>query len=164
MAGRIILLLFSLVFGIDSLSVTTESGNDCPSEWFDFGELGCFHFGREASPMSYSEAFYYCDQLGGALAEPTNNLRQAVLAGLASDLAIDPDLDHWWIGAREVAEADWRWDSSASWDYTDWSLAEPNDGVNQNCVLLSSHHGYKWVDELCGGNANYPARPSCQMY
>ena len=67
-------------------------------------------------------------------------------------------------GAREVAEADWRWDSGASWDYTDWSLAEPNDGVNENCILLSSHHGYKWVDELCGGNPNYPARPSCQMY
>ena len=48
--------------------------------------------------FNHSEAFYYCDQLGGALAEPTNNLRQAVLAGLASDLAIDPDLDHWWIG------------------------------------------------------------------
>ena len=67
-------------------------------------------------------------------------------------------------GAREVAEADWRWDSGASWDYTDWSLAEPNDGVNQNCLIMSSHHGYKWVDELCGGNPNYPARPACQMY
>ena len=48
--------------------------------------------------MSYSEAFVYCDRLGAMLAEPTNNLRQAVLAGLASDLAIDMNLEHWWIG------------------------------------------------------------------
>ena len=60
-------------------------------------KLGVEKFGVEMS-CNHSEAFYYCDQLGGALAEPTNNLRQAVLAGLASDLAIDPDLDHWWIG------------------------------------------------------------------
>ena len=58
---------------------------------------GVEKFGDEMS-CNHSEAFYYCDQLGGALAEPTNNLRQAVLAGLASDLAIDPGLDHWWIG------------------------------------------------------------------
>ena len=58
---------------------------------------GVEKFWDEMSSNHY-KAFYYCDQLGGALAEPTNNLRQAVLAGLASDLAIDPDLDHWWIG------------------------------------------------------------------
>ena len=60
-------------------------------------KLGAKKFGVEIFCNHY-EAFYYCDQLGGALAEPTNNLRQAILAGLASDLAIDPDLDHWWIG------------------------------------------------------------------
>ena len=58
---------------------------------------GVEKFWDEMSSNHY-KAFYYCDQLGGALAEPTNNLRQAVLAGLASDLAIDPGLDHWWIG------------------------------------------------------------------
>ena len=57
--------------------------------------------------FNHSEAFYYCDQLGGALAEPTNNLRQAVLAGLASDLAIDPDLDHWWIGKYNYTPSPW---------------------------------------------------------
>ena len=73
------------------------------SSWLKGGEKsggeksGVEKFGDEMS-CNHSEAFYYCDQLGGALAEPTNNLRQAVLAGLASDLAIDPGLDHWWIG------------------------------------------------------------------
>ena len=87
-----------------------------------------------------------------------------MFSGLASDLAIDPDLEHWWIGGREIAEAEWKWESGAAWDYTDWANAEPNDGVNENCLLMSSHHGYKWVDELCGGNPNYLARPSCQLY
>ena len=57
---------------------------------------GIEKFWDEMSSNHY-KAFYYCDQLGGALAEPTNNLRQAVLAGLASDLAIDL-ID--WVGLK----------------------------------------------------------------
>ena len=62
------------------------------------GEKSGIEKSKVEMSSNHYKAFYYCDQLGGALAEPTNNLRQAVLAGLASDLAIDPDLDHWWIG------------------------------------------------------------------
>ena len=77
----------------------------------------------------------------------------------------------WFLSKNQLSHNSWPQKSTteviltqgAHWDYTDWSLSEPNDGVNENCLIMSSHHGYKWVDELCGGNPNYPARPSCQM-
>ena len=73
-------------------------------------------------------------------------------------------MGHWWIGGREISEFNWRWESLRQpWDYTDWAIDRPNDEINQNCLILSADHNYKWVDEKCEGREDYPIRPICQL-
>ena len=117
--------------------------------------------------MTYFEAAYYCHRIGdwagngGILAEPINDLIQAILTIVATDL----NMGNWWIGGREYSsEGEWRWESlQQPWEYTEWGMDKPSDQDNLNCLVLSAEFGYKWVDEKCEGRINYPIRPICQL-
>merc|ERR1712210_431309 len=100
---KMIHTLVSLILLISYFANESEATSiDCPTEdWLDFDDLGCYHFGSDMfSNMTYFEAAYYCHRLGvwagsqGILAEPVNDLMQAVLTIVATDL----NMGNWWIG------------------------------------------------------------------
>jgi hypothetical protein len=64
-----------------------------------------------------------------------------------------------WIGLRDEVEGQFHWmrDGGAGpplGGYTNWEPGEPNDLLNEDCVLIFGNTGL-WNDEDCGENHGY---------
>ncbi len=90
--------------------------------------------------------------------EPSNLLRQAMIAGLALDLYQDSPF---WVGGSDSQyEGQWRWESGARFDYFDWGSGQPNGGYDGNCLMLDHYEHFKWNDVSCRANV---AKPLCHV-
>ena len=71
----------------------------CPSDWNNFGTLGCFKFGDSDIP-DFAEAQAYCNALytNAYLAEVKDRETQIRLTDLAGAI---PNVWFWWLGASD---------------------------------------------------------------
>ena len=74
----------------------------CPSGWTDGGKLGCYHFAKEASTMTYFKAKAYCKSLPqrAHLVE----LRTQEIQGFVVGLPDFKSYSHWWLGGNYQAK------------------------------------------------------------
>ena len=74
----------------------------CPFGWSDGGQLGCYHFAKEASPMGQPNAEAYCKSLDGRahLAE----IRTQEIQEFIEDLLVLQSHARWWLGGNDQAK------------------------------------------------------------
>merc|ERR1719510_1086607 len=74
---------------------------DCPADWTDAYELGCFYFGTKLVP-TWNAAQEYCQGLaeGAGLAEIPNEETQEAIHDQIQNLGGS----YWWLGASDSEE------------------------------------------------------------
>ena len=69
------------------LSVIISSATQCPYDWLDFGDYGCFKFVDDSNlyPMSWTQGQEYCQSLypNSDLAQVSSLITQSILSTLA---------------------------------------------------------------------------------
>lgn len=107
------------------------------------------------TPMSWKDAYKFCEKKGGHLVTVNSQNEQAVLEQLIKDKATHPRL---WLGATdEYSEGKWKWITGESIDYQNWSANEPNDTDDEDFMMLYINSG-TWndvYDSTKGNNYDY---------
>jgi len=68
--AKVILALLSLPFGFALIE------QNCPTDFTYLPNYGCYHLYGDL--MSWTEAFYYCQDLGGQLVRPNCKIRKMI--------------------------------------------------------------------------------------
>jgi len=108
--------------------------------WYSIGSL----------PMSYSEAYDYCQREGGMLAEPRDPSQTENINSL-----LDSRYDYW-IGLTDMmTEGLFVWDSDGqnTESYHNWYGPEPNN--SGDCVQLWGDRSFLWDDSYCSNVDNF---------
>eukprot|EP01052_Picozoa_sp_SAG31_P021856 SAG31_NODE_1710_length_7473_cov_3.782072_8_plen_275_part_00 len=118
----------------------------CLSGWTRVGD-DCFKYFAE-SP-SWTDAESRCVALGGHLAKIQNADANANIKALA------PSDAHPFIGLTDAeVEGTWVWtdgEEITETSYSNFASSEPNQGTNENCVILYFPDG-TWADAPCEAN------------
>jgi len=138
-------------------AVPTEG---CPPGWVDSIE-GCFYF-HYTQALTWTDAQYECERLGGFLAEPRTEEQGDLLKSLAFVEDAFVRVESWWIGLTDQGhEGRWIWQHEAeNAIYTDWVPGSPSHGVNDaDCAVMQQRDEYRWSDTDC---TDTRAAPVCQ--
>ena len=88
----------------------------------------------------------------GHLATITSQEEQDFVAALLGTI------NYWLAGYQDPTSsppaADWHWQTSEAWSYTNWQPNEPNDLYGGEHCLVIYNFG-KWNDARCGETSNY---------
>jgi len=99
--------------------------------------------------LSKTAAQTLASNMGGYLASITSAAENDFITSLASNPALPP-----WIGLSDaVSEGTFVWDNGEPVSYTNWTVGEPNNSGNEDCVQL--YLTGTWNDVSCAGS--YPA-------
>jgi len=143
-----LLLVSSAVLG------TSQDVKQCPDDWFDADDLGCFKFLDSAVNLTWIEAQLACEKEGGYLAEPVNHWQSLFLGELAILEGSFTDIGYWYIGLTDLAhEGEWIWMHSgeavteAAWG----SNCPTNRTMNSDdCAMLAIKNNHvSWEDHNC---------------
>ncbi|HEX3022356.1 MAG TPA: Ig-like domain-containing protein [Lachnospiraceae bacterium] len=96
--------------------------------------------------ITWEEAKTYCEKLGGHLATITTQAEQTFISGLVVEKTRS-----YWLGAQIVNNS-WVWITNEKFNFTDWSIGEPNGGDNN--MYLQCYSSGKWDDTYLTGNGN----------
>ncbi|XP_063289531.1 C-type lectin domain family 10 member A-like [Pelobates fuscus] len=111
----------------------------CSPGWQLFN-MSCYLL--SSSALSWQESMQWCRRKGAHLAVINNAEKQYFMLGLVKKTS--------WIGLSDRdLEGDWRWVDGTPYDKTTtfWSLKQPNNAGNEDCVTLSPGTG--WNDDKC---------------
>ena len=100
-----------------------------------------YRTGEDAS--TYYEAKYWCQEVGGRLAEIYDQHEMEIVRALVKR---HQDAD-FWLGLEKSNES---WLSGARREYQNWADGEPNRRFSERCVVLSHDRQYKWAGCNCG--------------
>merc|ERR1711962_698376 len=95
-------------------------------------------------PMTYNEAYDYCEREGGILAEPRSSSQTENINTLLDDG------NSYWIGLTdEKTEGLFLWNSDGqnTESYHNWGPSQPNN--DGNCVRLYGAYSIMWCDWNC---------------
>ena len=85
------------------LSIIISSATQCPYDWLDFGDYGCFKFVDDSNlyPMSWTQGQEYCQSLypNSDLAQVSSLITQSILSTIA---LYEYRVQSWLIGATLV--------------------------------------------------------------
>ncbi|NQV52398.1 MAG: gliding motility-associated C-terminal domain-containing protein, partial [Flavobacteriales bacterium] len=99
--------------------------------------------------LSKTAAQTLASNMGGYLAAITSAAENDFITFLASSPTLPP-----WIGLSDaVSEGTFVWDNGEPVSYTNWTVGEPNNSGNEDCVQLYTTG--TWNDVTCAGS--YPA-------
>ena len=105
--------------------------------WLQTGAGGkLYRLGEEAT--TYYSAKYYCEEVGGRLAEISSEQEMEAVKSL---LRREPDC-HYWLG-REKTER-------KAGKYQSWARGEPNTVFSDRCVVLHQAKHWDWAGWNCG--------------
>ncbi|KAG9274674.1 macrophage mannose receptor 1-like [Astyanax mexicanus] len=96
---------------------------------------------------TWTEAQKYCREKYTDLATIQNQEEMNAVKA-----ALNGATDHFWFGLRQDPKqtiTSWIWSDGSNSSYTDWNPGEPKNPVGDNCVILWSGSGYRWVDVGC---------------
>ena len=97
-----------------------------------------------AEEKSWSDAESHCQMKGGHLVPVTSQKDQEEMKSLAGGQSV-------WIGAYGLkTEGSWKWLDGSQWQFTKWNY---NRGRMDNCVYMSVHDRYDWVDSCLGSKS-----------
>merc|ERR1719481_71590 len=101
-------------------TTTPYPSEGCPQGWIDSIE-GCFLFQYDRY-VTWHEAQYECEKVGGFLAEPKTQQQQDMLKSLAFVEHSFTGVGSWWIGLTDEGhEGRWIWQhSTENAHITDW--------------------------------------------
>ena len=104
-----------------------------------------YRLGSEAA--TYYEARYWCQQVGGRLAEIYNQDEMETVRALAKR---QPNTD-FWLGLKKSARS---WLTGTRRDYQNWNDGEPNIKFGERCVVISHASHYRWAGCNCGSQSH----------
>ena len=104
-----------------------------------------YRLGSEAA--TYYEARYWCQQVGGRLAEIYNQDEMETVRALAKR---QPNTD-FWLGLKKSARS---WLTGTRRDYQNWNDGEPNIKFEERCVVISHASHYRWAGCNCGSQSH----------
>merc|ERR1711962_722089 len=140
-------------------TTTPYPSEGCPQGWIDSIE-GCFLFQYDRY-VTWHEAQYECEKVGGFLVEPKTQRQQHMLKSLAFVEHSFTGVGSWWIGLTDEGhEGRWIWQhSTENANTTDWIWDCPVNGVNNlDCAMMEKILDYHWRDAVCTNRA----APICQ--
>ena len=91
------------VIGILLLALAAhKASTECPENWIDLENLGCFYFATESESINWYDAQVFCNSLNqnAFLAEILFEETQIAISALANEL---PD-GGWWLGGSDFYE------------------------------------------------------------
>ena len=94
----------------------------------------------------WEEAEAYCKRLGGHLMTVTSEAEQQILNDL---LEKEGGRNSYWLGGYEVSEGVYQWITGESFDYTHWSMNQP-DNANGNEDRLMVYRNYLNMENQLG--------------
>ncbi|XP_060551487.1 perlucin-like protein [Ruditapes philippinarum] len=120
----------------------------CPNGWITH-DSKCYHFSHDTEPMLLAKLS--CQELGGALVEIETATENDYLAAYIRDKQT-----YYLIGLNDIQEeGNWVWiGSKTQASYINWRPTEPNNGVDENCVVIDGTVG-QWNDTPCHLAFNY---------
>jgi len=156
--------------GSPTTPTTINSRDDevnCPDDWFNAKELGCFKFLETRVNLNWVEAQIECGQIGGYLAEPRTTRQAEFLGEIAILEAPLTGIQFWYIGLTDLSrEGDWLWiHAGLDLEESYWGENKPTGKSNNNCGVMSvKKNQLSWEDHDClesrvGDN---PVAPVCQ--
>ncbi|XP_019912108.1 ladderlectin-like isoform X1 [Esox lucius] len=152
MAMLNILILLSSVVALGNTNGVEEQedwgcGRSCPSGWTEYNSY-CYIYNSTA--RTWSQAEQYCLSLGGNLVSIHNAgeneaVKDVVFRATNSNPAI-------WIGGSDLYETKvWFWSDGTTFDYSNWSSGEPNNGRGgiEHCGQTNYKGAGYWNDRTC---------------
>jgi len=149
---------------------STAQVNECPGDWVDYGDMGCYKFIHESTSGSWLESVGLCEQIGGYLAEPKTAQHAEFLASSAMLAADFSGIRHWYIGLTDFGhEGSWIWQwSDEPLSVFFWGKGSPETGPGNlaDCGVLVVEGGEFWwkdTDCLDPSQLNAIVAPICQF-
>ncbi|MCP4606602.1 MAG: hypothetical protein GY847_39850 [Proteobacteria bacterium] len=104
------------------------------------------------SLCSWENASGFCQEQGGRLVVPQNEVEQSFLATKAQEFISD----NCWTGINDYSEEGiWTGPNDEEVSYLPWASGQPNGDETQNCVVLDYNLDGGWNDKSC--DEDYPA-------
>ena len=160
-----------LLFAFLSMEIYSTLCKTCPEGWIEVEELGCLHFGSEAT--TWFGASSYCEEIhpNSSMIEIHSQEENDLVSLVGNVLVTVTDVDRWWIGLEDIGhEGIWEWQPSSSIaSYFSWGYEKPSpDTVNMNdCVYMSPNplaNDFVWTDFYCEALDNTTKiAPLCQI-
>lgn len=100
------------------------------------------------TPMSWTEAKEYCENLGGHLVTITSQYENDIVM----DLIKTGNKESYWTGGI-LQEGKWKWCNGEYFEYSSWEDGEPNNylGRGENCITIRPST-CTWYDSLMTGD------------
>lgn len=100
--------------------------------------------------ITWHEAKLLCEKMGGHLATITSSEENAAIASYFPTSGCSA----YWIGATdENHEGTWKWITDELWDYTNWSISQPDNSGGVEHYLELWDYGNSWNDNQDGTNS-----------
>ncbi|XP_062568465.1 perlucin-like protein [Saccostrea cucullata] len=131
--------------------VAAVSAAPCPPGWIQ-NDSTCYSF-VTSSKEHWTSASYHCSLHSASLVEVDSSTENDFLRKHSIDMGIHSDF---WIGLTDdSSEGNWEWlPSGNTVSFSDWAPGQPDNGHNEDCVLLSHSKHYHWNDDQCD-NSHY---------
>ena len=139
-----ILLTLSIIIGLICIPANAASMESIPSDAVEFNG---HHYKVFDDSISWSNARFYCENLGGHLVTINSQEEQNFLIEQANNKS----KRNYWIGAYPE-NGTFHWVTGEDFSYTNWASGEPNNVFNmQNAVMMytkrASYPAGTWNDE-----------------
>jgi len=151
-----------------SVTEATKTVRQCPVDWVNAGQLGCYKLLTQAHNLSWIESENECERLGGHLAEPKSIEKARFLYSFTAVMKNTTDIHAWYIGLSDFgSEERWEWiHSKEPVTYSHWTDNSPLTGEPNlaDCVIMElGEKEFWWKDVSCFTPNKQNAHPICQM-
>ncbi|XP_052774875.1 perlucin-like [Mya arenaria] len=155
------LMIFGLISTVASCFETRAQEPNCeglcPDGWVYF-RCSCYLF-MDIMKASWTEAEHHCETHKATLVIIETNAENLFVIDFARRLYKTDrrPTNSFWIGATDtVTEGLWTWYTDDSpLNFTGWAPTEPDNKVDQDCVLLGGPYNYLWDDDHCSLTASF---------
>jgi len=139
---------------------------DCPADWLNAYDLGCYKLLTNHSNLSWVGAQNQCEVEGGYLIEPNTIEKATHLYSLAALLLPFTNIRSWFLGLTDLGrEGSWIWIHSAVVaDKTFWDDEAPLSipGNDLDCaVMVLNEQSFSWEGVSCTSTSSQ-SYPICQ--
>jgi cysteine-rich repeat protein len=114
-----------------------------PPALLDTSSLHCYEL--QEGPQSWIAAQGVCELRNGHLVTITSASELALLSSFSEG-------DTWIGGHDEDKDGTYEWVTGEPFDFTNWSLGEPND-IDESCIVM--YPDLTWNDALCNQSVGF---------